>query len=55
MLSSFGLDEGEAGGEAVPNVRPVDDELEIDDSLSVQEKIVKYLQSDLILHRYPPL
>lgn len=51
VLSSFGFDEGEAGGEAVTTGRPVDDELEIDDSLSVQDKIVKYLQSDLILHR----
>lgn len=52
VLSSFGFDDGEVGGEAVTTGRPVDDELEIDDSLSVQDKIVKYLQSDLILHRH---
>ncbi len=52
MLASFGFEEGEGGSEAITTPRATDDELEIDDTLSVPEKIKKYIQSELILHRY---
>jgi hypothetical protein len=43
---------GEAGGEAVTGVSRTEDEIEIDDSLPLVEKIKKYMQSEMIIHRF---
>eukprot|EP01087_Luapelamoeba_hula_P013806 TRINITY_DN3978_c0_g1_i2.p2 TRINITY_DN3978_c0_g1~~TRINITY_DN3978_c0_g1_i2.p2 ORF type:complete len:268 (-),score=36.75 TRINITY_DN3978_c0_g1_i2:1283-2086(-) len=52
ILATLGLEGGgEAGGEAVSGVSRPEDEFEVDDALPLPEKIQKYLQSEMIIHR----